>query len=221
MMALKTWLSIFTSYNTTFFPAHVIFYVIALGAFIFTLVKPGAITNIIMKSVLALLWAWTAVLFFILHYAPENNAGYTFGVVFLILTIMFMTDIFLKKLDFDPKHDRNYTYVGIGFVAWAAVAYPALSFVLGRGWPATGAFPITPGPLVMFTSGVLLLTLKESHTWFFGIPFIWALIQGIGAPTYWGLYEDYSIVLLCGFAFFVAWYYQSKQRREAKKAKSF
>jgi hypothetical protein len=220
MMPLKTWLSIYTSYNVTFFPAHIIFYVLALGAFIFALVKPGAIADVIMKSVLALLWAWTGVLFFILHYGPENNAGYTFGVVFLILTIMFMTDIFLKKLDFDPKHDRNYTYVAIGFVAWAAVAYPVLSFALGRSWPATAAFPITPGPLVIFTSGVLLLTLKESHTWFFGIPFIWALIQGIGAPTYWGLYEDYSIVLLCGFAFFVAWYYQSKQRRETKKAKS-
>jgi hypothetical protein len=220
MMPLKTWLSVYTIYNSTFFPAHILFYVIALGAFIFALVRPGAIANVIMKSVLALLWAWTGVFFFILHYGSYNTAGYTFGVVFLILTIMFITDIFLKKLDFDPKHDKNYTYVGIGFVTWAAFAYPILSFALGGSWPAIAMFPITPGPLVIFTSGVLLLTLKESHTWFFGIPFIWALIQGIGAPTYWGLYEDYSIVLLCGFAFFVAWYYQSKQRRAAKKAKS-
>ncbi|UCE27231.1 MAG: hypothetical protein JSW52_00305 [Candidatus Coatesbacteria bacterium] len=217
MMPLETWLSIYASYNSAFFPAHVLFYVIAIGAFVFTLVKPGAIADIIMKSVLALLWAWTGVLFFILHYAPHNTAGYTFGVVFLILTIMFVTDIFLKKLDFDPKYNKNYTYTGIGVAAWAAVLYPALSLALGRTWPSMAAFPITPGPLVIFTSGVLLLTLKESHSWFFGIPFIWALIQGIGAPTYWGLYEDYSIILLCGFAFFVAWYYQSKQRREAKK----
>jgi hypothetical protein len=220
MMPLETWLSVYASYNSAFFPVHILFYVIALGAFIFALIRPGTAANIILKSILAILWAWTSVLFFILHYAPENNAGYTFGVVFLILTIMFITDIFLKKLYFDPGHNKNYTYVGIGFAAWAAVAYPILSLALGRGWSAMAMFPIMPGPLVIFTSGVLLLTLKESHTWFFGIPFIWALIQGIGAPTYWGLYEDYSIVLLCGFAFFVAWYYQSKQRRAAKKAKS-
>ena len=217
MMPLETWLSTYASYNSAFFPIHILFYVIAIAAFVFTLLRPGAIANIIMKSVLTLLWAWTGALFFILHYGPHNTAGYTFGVVFLILTIMFITDIFLKKLDFDPKHDKNYTYVCIGLVAWAAVAYPILSLALGRSWPAMAAFPITPGPLVIFTSGVLLLTLKESHTWFFGIPFIWALVQGIGAPTYWGLYEDYSVVLLCGFAFFVAWYYQSKQRKEAKK----
>ena len=216
-MPLETWLSTYASYNSAFFPIHILFYVIAIAAFVFTLLRPGAIANIIMKSVLTLLWAWTGALFFILHYGPHNTAGYTFGVVFLILTIMFITDIFLKKLDFDPKHDKNYTYVCIGLVAWAAVAYPILSLALGRSWPAMAAFPITPGPLVIFTSGVLLLTLKESHTWFFGIPFIWALVQGIGAPTYWGLYEDYSVVLLCGFAFFVAWYYQSKQRKEAKK----
>ena len=217
MMPLETWLSTYASYNSAFFPIHILFYVIAIAAFVFTLLRPGAIANIIMKSVLTLLWAWTGALFFILHYGPHNTAGYTFGVVFLILTIMFITDIFLKKLDFDPKHNKNYTYVCIGLVAWAAVAYPILSLALGRSWPAMAAFPITPGPLVIFTSGVLLLTLKESHTWFFGIPFIWALVQGIGAPTYWGLYEDYSVVLLCGFAFFVAWYYQSKQRKEAKK----
>jgi hypothetical protein len=66
-------------------------------------------------------------------------------------------------------------------VAYAAIIYPVIGIATGHAYPEMPMFGVTPCPVVIFTFGLLLLTVRPVPRWLLVVPFIWSLIGGSAA----------------------------------------
>jgi hypothetical protein len=69
------------------------------------------------------------------------------------------------------------------------VAVPLAVALAGRPWTQLAAFGVTPGPVALFTLGLLLLAERRTPWHLLAIPAMWSAIAG---ATAWllGLWED-------------------------------
>lgn len=216
MMPLSDYLDIYTSYNSALWFTSPLLIAGAVVAAFLAFRKPSANTNIIVKIILAVLWIYTAAVFFGLFYGPINPSGYTMGAFFLLMAGILIADIFVKRLDFDPDHNEYLTYSGLAIIVCGIAVYPLLGLVLGRAWPQ---FPIfgDPGTLTIFTIGILFLTLKNSRMGYFMVPLLWSLVGGFGSGGLFHLYDGYLLALIGLIGLGVSWYYHHQQQEAMKK----
>ena len=216
-MPLTDFLAIYDSYNLSFGLATPVLFVLALAAIGLVFFKPGAMANIVVKSILALIWAYTSIVFFVLFYAPINPAGYTMAAFFLLMAIILIVDIFVKRLDFDVKFNSYVTYGSIAMMAIGLIVYPLLSIVGGRPFPSLSLFG-DPATISIFTIGILMLTVKNSRMGFFMVPLFWSLVGGFGSGGLLGLGDGY-LLAICGLTGLgISWYYHYIQQEDMKKA---
>ena len=73
------------------------------------------------------------------------------------------------------------TWVGMAFIAYAAIAYPLIGMAMGHSYPHLPMFGVTPCPVTIFTFGLFLLTTSPVARWLLVVPFVWSLIGGSAA----------------------------------------
>jgi len=116
-----------------------------------------------------------------LFFADINKAAWLFGALFVAQGLMLLVvTIVQARMRFAPSN-RPSSWVGWGFIAYAAVFYPLLGIYTGSEYPGMPMFGITPCPVTICTFGLFLLVSPAVPWWLLVIPFIWSRIGGSAA----------------------------------------
>ncbi len=185
-------LGVFTAYNQALWPAPEILSLVAFGVVCLALF-PGARRDRVACALLALLWAWSGLIYscgFLSHITP---LGYVFGAVFAAQAA------FLLHLGVLHHEVRFWTHTGprhlagILLVFYALVAYPALAALLGHAHPTSPSFGV-PTPVTIFTLGMLLLTRAPYARVLFAVPLFWT-VMGTWMAFELHLREDIGLIV--------------------------
>jgi hypothetical protein len=208
--------AVFTAYNDTIWPAQIVAY--ALGA----LALWGALTTRawaarVTAAVLALFWAWNGVAYHLAFFAQINPAAYGFAALFVIQGAVFLAyGTIAGRLRFTGRTDWRGT-LGLALIAYAALLYPALGYLVGHVWPNAPVFGVAPCPTTIFTFGVLMLATGPLPVWLIAIPVIWAGIGG-SAAILLGVPEDFVLLAsgVLGAIVLPSWGHARKDRALAE-----
>jgi Family of unknown function (DUF6064) len=174
-------LAVFVDYNETIWPLQLTAYLLGVLALALLVMRPGQRTDRIIAGVLVTMWVWTGIAYQAVFFAPINKAAYLFAALFVV------EGVFLAYAG-TVRHGLRFgfrpgpaVWVGVVFVAYAALVYPAISIMTGHTYPEMPVFGVTPCPVTIFTFGMLLLTTQPFSRWLLVIPFVWSLIGGSAA----------------------------------------
>ena len=184
---IEEFLRVFEDYNTSVFPVQLLF--IAAGfAAIILVHKKGKSANRFITGFLALVWIWIGVVYHLYFFSSINKAAYAFGVLFIIQGLLFMIEVFRKRLDYSLEN-TPWQYIGYFFILFGLLIYPVISYFLQGSFMKTISLGL-PCPTTILSFGFLMLTGSKFPKYLLIIPSIWAII-GTGAAINFGVYQDY------------------------------
>lgn len=189
---LKEFLDMLAGYNATWCPMQIIAYALAVVAIFFAIKKTNYSGRII-AGVLAFFWLWSGVIFNYMYFSKLFPMANVFAVLFTIQGIIFIVaGVFRKDLSFSVKADI-YGIAGGLFIFYGTIAYPAIEYLLGRGYPELLSFGLVPCPTTIFTLGLLIWSDRRLPIYILIIPFLYSL-SGV-VPIYLGVVEDIGLVI--------------------------
>jgi hypothetical protein len=143
--------------------------------------------------ILSMFWIWMGVAYHVLFFAKINPAAIVFGILFVAEGLIFLwLGVVRTRIQFRLKHALRGA-VGIAFVVYALLLYPALGYLLGRRYPATPTFGL-PCPTTIFTFGMLLLATPSLPLRVLVIPAAWSIL-GFSAARSLSVTEDYGLLI--------------------------
>jgi len=171
-------LDVFATYNTLLWPA-------ALGLWLATVAVVAAYAtrgrqiSRVIAALLAIQWAWAAVAYHAILFAPINPAAWGFAALFLVQAILLAwTGAVRTALEFSPGRSVR------GALSWTfiiyALVYPALAWADGDGYPRTPTFGV-PCPTTILTVGFLLAGRPLMPASLIAIPIMWTVVGGSAA----------------------------------------
>ena len=103
--------------------------------------------------------------------------------------------------------------LGLALIVYSALVYEVVGHLSGHGWPRAPLFGVAPCPTVIFTFGVLLLSVRPVPVFLVAIPLVWAGI-GSTAAILLGVPEDLGLVVsgLIGVALLPFWAFRDPAR---------
>lgn len=172
--------SVFVDYNNSIWPAQIAAYLLG-GVVVALLFRKTREGDRVIAGILALMWLWTGVGYHGLSFSSINKAAYIFAVLFILDgCYLLYAGVYRCQVRFGLRPGLA-TGIGVAFVAYAAIIYPAIGVAIGHTYPEMPMFGVTPCPVAIFTFGLLLLTIRPVPRWLFVIPFVWSLIGGSAA----------------------------------------
>lgn len=187
---IEQFLNVFESYNLAVWPMQIIFFLLALTAVFFSLIKPKFSDKLI-ALILAFFWIWMGSSYQLLSFTFINKFTYIVGFLFIIQGIFFLFEGLIKSnLSFKFRLDI-YGVAGIIFIIFALIVYPLLSYFFGHVYPKTPTFG-APSPTTIFTFGMLLLTNRAVHKYLLIVPFLWSAISFSSAVSL-TIKEDFGL----------------------------
>lgn len=185
-------LAVFATYNQALWPAAEMLGLVAFVAVCLALF-PGPRRDRVACALLAMLWAWSGLIYscgFLSHLTP---LGYAFGALFA-LQAGFLLHMGVVRNDVQfwtntgPRH-----LAGFLLIFYSLVAYPAVAALLGHSFPTSPSFG-TPTPVTIFTLGMLLLTRAPYARLLFAVPLFWT-VMGTWLGFELRLREDIALVV--------------------------
>lgn len=182
-------LEVFVAYNQAIWPAQLAAYLLGLIAAL-CLRWPSRAADRTIAGALAAMWLWTGIVYHGLHFSAINKAAFGFGLVFVVQGgLLVDAGLFRDRLRFAISNTFA-GWIGLAFIAYAAVVYPLIGLLTGHPYPQLPMFGVTPCPVVIFTFGLFLLSARAFPVWLLIVPFIWSLIGGsaailLGVPQDW------------------------------------
>ena len=176
----EQFLDVFAAYNRAVWPAQALAGLHGL-AMVALLLRPSPAADRFIGVGLAVLWAWTGVVYHGLYFSRITPSALVFGALFVLQAAALCHAALLRGgLHFGASRTAT-GVLGWALVGYALVAYPLLGLWSGQRWPALPMFGITPCPLTIFTFGLLALTRGRVAWWLLAIPLGWSLIGGSAA----------------------------------------
>jgi hypothetical protein len=139
---------------------------------------------------LAALWLFTGSYYHLVHFTAVSPAGYLFGVLFIVQSILFVYAGIKRDLEFAP-FSRPARVIGALLLVYALVFYPVIGFAFGERYPALPLFA-APCPLTIFTFGMLFWTRGRVPIRLLAVPVTWSLI-GSNAIVEFGVVQDLAM----------------------------
>lgn len=183
-------LAVFKTYNEAIWPMQLLAYLLGAVALVLA-VRTTAYSARVIAAILAFLWLFTGIGFFMLALAPILPSAYLFGGLFVVQAGIFMTEAYRPGVSFGYGQGWS-PLIGLLFVAFSVIGYPLVGLLVDHRYPQSPPFGLTPCPLVVFTFGLLLLTTSRVPKRLFAIPLLWALAGVIPAAI--GMVEDVAMV---------------------------
>lgn len=165
---------VFRAYNTAVWPAQVLLLASALLA-VAVVARPRSTSDTIVSAVLAAQWAWLGAVYHLAFFTAINKLAYVFGVVSLAGAALFLWHgVFRRHLQFGLS-TRPMALLGIAFMFFALVVYPAWTSFSGHHYPAFPTFGL-PCPTTLFTVGMLALLKPPYPRAPLVVPILWSLV---------------------------------------------
>jgi hypothetical protein len=184
-------LEVLGRYNEDLMPLQLALFLVGLSAF-GALVVRRADSDRVISAILAGLWTWMGIVYHLTYFREVNPAATLFGAAFLAAAGIFAwTGVVRGRLVFDSG-SRARRIAGHALIAYALVAYPILSAMLGRAFPEVPTFGL-PCPTTIFTLGMLAFLAAPFPRYVFAIPLGWAFI-GAQAAFLLGVHEDLGLL---------------------------
>lgn len=202
-------IAIFVAYNGAIWPAQIVAYGVGIGL-VAAILRPTAHSGRLVAAGLALMWAWTGIVYHGLFFARINQAALGFGALFVMQGMLLAYfGIVRGRLRFAAQGGAA-AWIGWVLIGYAAALYPLVGLGTGHRMAELPQFGITPCPVTLFTLGLLLLTNAPVPRWLLAMPLAWSLIGG-SAAFLLGIPQD-GPLLFSGLS--VAWL-ALRDRRQA------
>jgi|WetSurSiteA1Bulk_404760.scaffolds.fasta_scaffold00408_10 hypothetical protein len=188
----EEFLDMMASYNATLWPMQLFLYALAIVALFFAIIKTNYSSKVV-SGILAFLWLWIGIIFNFIYFSKLSPMANVFAILFVIEGLIFiMAGIIRKDLSFRVKADL-YGVAGGLFIFYGVIAYPAIEYLYGRGYPQLLSFGLVPCPTTIFTLGILLWSVRRIPKYILIIPFLYSLSGVI--PVYLGVVEDIGLII--------------------------
>lgn len=184
--------NVFRQYNQAVWPMQIVLNLLALAA-IGLLFRRHPSAGRMVAFILALLWAWTAIVYHLIHFAPINRAALVFAAVVLAGAGAFLWAGTIKgRMEF-ASTSPTWRLLGALLIVFALVIYPLLSAWLGHGYPAMPTFGL-PCPTTIFTIGLLCFLSPPFPRYVLVAPLLWSAV-GSQAAFLLGVYQDLGLLV--------------------------
>jgi hypothetical protein len=191
---MQEFLTLIADNNGRFWPVALIAYALGVAAVILV-VRKAAFASRFAAGVLALFWLWAGVVFNGLAFSALFQGAMVVAVLFVIQAILLVvTGVARSRLRFDVTADAAGVVGGLA-ILYAAVGYPVVAALMGRGYPESLLVGLTPCPTVVFTLGWLLWSRRPLPKAVLVIPVFYALAMGATAASM-GIVEDLGLVVI-------------------------
>jgi hypothetical protein len=186
------------TYNEAIFPMQIITIIAAVVLTCFLFVKPGSAINKLMKAYLSFTYAWIGIVFFIIMVPSSLEPGFPiFGILFVIIALLFAIDIFAGKIVFELPRAKGKRYFTLFLVLAAFILFPLIEWSIGHRYPLTPLFGVLPCPTNIFSIALLAGAVPRVDRKVFSLLLIPAMRAGISGPLQHGAYGD-VILLVAG-----------------------
>ena len=184
--------ALFHRYNDAVWPAPLVFYALAIGALVM-LVWRRPHADRAASAVLALLWAWTGVVYHALFFREVNPAALLFAALFIAGACAFAWEGVVRgRLVFRAARPVPFA-AGLALISYALLFYPLLGIVFGHVYPASPTLGV-PCPTTIYTLGLLLLSRRPYRPLVFAAPLAWAVIT-VPAVLALHVWEDIGLLV--------------------------
>jgi hypothetical protein len=202
-------LRVFADYNLAISPVQLLAYALGIVC-ILSAVKESQNSSRMVSGVLAFFWLWTGIIFNWFYFSRLAPGARVLAVLFVLQGLYFvLAGVFRGALTFRFKADV-YGLIGGLMVLYSMIGYPAIEYLLNRGYPQTLPFGLVPCPTTIFTLGVFMWSERRLPGYVYVIPFITALGGLIAA--FLGVVEDLGLVAAAVLAFGMTSYLKRQAR---------
>jgi hypothetical protein len=189
---LAQFLEMMSRYNKTFWPLQLVAYGLGIVA-VAMAIRTSQHSGRIISAILVMFWLWVGIFFNLVYFSPLYSLAIVFVALFVIEAgILAFTGVFQGILSFKAKTDI-YGMAGALLVLYSMAGYPAIEYLLGRGYPSSLPFGLVPCPMTVFTLGILLWSNKKPTWYVLAIPILYSLSGVI--PIWKGIVEDIGLVV--------------------------
>jgi len=198
MISSQDWWNVIRNYGQSIYPTQIIVMIIGIVAVIYLVFGSKSKSNVLMKAYLGLCNLWIGIGFFIvLGKGFPSPLKQIQGLLFVVIGILFIIDIFTKKSNLAFSKFKSKKYLNLGFLL-VVFCYPLVGVLLGRSINEL----IFPGTLPCATAALSLVLLTNSIKKVNLLLYILLLIWAIPFPVLiqipkFHVYED-SIMFLIG-----------------------
>jgi hypothetical protein len=183
---------VFRAYNEAVWPAQI---VLLAFAFVASLIVafPRPWSDRAVSAILAVFWAWLALVYHVAFFAPINPLAYVFAAVSAAGALAFAWHgVVKRRLHFQLTRSAR-AAVGVVLVVFALVVYPIWSVYAGHSYPATPTFGL-PCPTTLFTIGLLAFLVPPYPRSTLVVPVLWCLV-GAQAAFLLGVQQDLGLLI--------------------------
>ncbi len=200
-------------FNTAWWPAHLIMYVLATVA-IFFAIRKTRYSGTVVTVILVFFWIWVGLVFNLLYFSKLYPMAYLFvGLFILEGIILAWTGLFRDRMAFRVRADI-YGLIGAIMIIYALIGYPLIGYATGREYPHLLLTGMMPCPTAIFTLGMLLWTEKSMPKIVPVIPVIYAMSGFV--PVKLGVVEDIGLIV-AGFVTGLLLVYRARISTHDKK----
>ena len=196
MLSAEQWWGIIRAYGSTVWPAQAIFFAAAVLLVLLVFLKPGPAVDTLTRLYLAVSLGWNGIVFFLVL-GKGLTGNYFFGSLFTITAILFVVDLFKRKMQFHLPTVAWRRHVTVA-LAVAVLCYPLVSMAIGHRFPGVIVPGSHPCPSTALALVLLTTALPRVNKIAYIILLFWAIPfpPVIQIPKY-GVYED-AIMFIVG-----------------------
>ncbi|QQS41356.1 MAG: hypothetical protein IPM63_18675 [Acidobacteriota bacterium] len=183
--------SVFKAYNESVWPVQMALLGLAVTALCCVFLK-GRKADAAIAAILAFLWLWLGAVYHLTFFYPLNTAAMAFGALSITGSMIFVwSGVLYPELRFRPVRGIR-AYVGLAFILFSLVVYPAASIYAGHSFPEMPTFGL-PCPTAIFTIGVLSFLEPPYPRLPILVPVIWSFV-GLQAAFFLGVPQDTALL---------------------------
>lgn len=174
-----------SAYNVSIFPMQIITLVVAIILTYLLFVRPSTVVSKLIKIYLSFTFVWFALMF-----PFEGVLKIIFGLVHIVIAILFFIDIFTAKIEFKFPETSGKRYFMLFLIFSAFALYPLIEYMSGHLYPKILLFGVAPCPTIIFSLALLIGAVPKVSKIIFILLTFPAIFSGLSVPIMLGVWAD-------------------------------